>query len=333
MKSNIFKVLGIITSFTLLWWIFRNQNFNELWFAILSTKKCYLILGILLILPSFMMRGYRWQLLFPSEDKPLWGNLFSAMMIGYLANNVLPARAGEFVRAYILGKKENIPKSLVFATVIVERITDLLITLILLALIVLVFPFPPWLISGGISFGIIGISSFVVLLALNLYGKKLVRWIKNSLSFFPEKIVNSIESVALGFITGVATLRQSNILFRYFFFTIVIWLIETLMVWSLAQSFNLPLKVHGALFIMLLIGISSLVPLSPGNVGTYEFVATSALGFLKITGVSALGFVLLLHTFTFFGASSVGIFCLLKTSIRTKKIITNSEKIDGQWSL
>lgn len=329
MKKYIFNILGIGISFALLWWIFRDQNLAELWTSFLLAHKGYLILGIILILPSFIVRSYRWQFLFPSTAKPYWRNLFSAMMIGYLANNLLPARAGEFIRAYVLGKKEGISKSLVFATIIVERLTDLLVTLFLLALVVWIFPFPSWLIRGGISVGVIGLIALACLAGLTVFGKKLIEWGKSIFSFFPALIIIRLENIALGFITGVASLRQKNNLFKYIAYTIVIWLIETILIWSVAQSFNLPLQLHGALFVMLVIGIGSIVPSSPGNVGTFEFFAASALTFLNITGVSALGFVIVLHALIFLGALLIGFFCLMESSIEDSSIFQHVDNTDS----
>ncbi len=286
------------------------------------------MLGVVLILPSFIVRGYRWQFLFPPTTKPYWWNLFSAMMIGYLTNNLLPARAGEFVRAYVLGKKESISKSLVFATIIVERLTDLLVTLFLLALVVWIFPFPSWLISGGISVGIIGLIAICCLVALSIFGKKLIAWGKRFIVFLPDKLIVRLENIAIGFITGVDTLRLKNNLFKYIVYTFLIWLIETILIWSIAQSFSLPLQLHGALFVMLVIGIGSIVPSSPGNVGTFEFFAVSALTFLNITGAASLGFVIVLHAFTFMGALLIGFFCFMESSIKASSIFQASEEID-----
>lgn len=329
MKKYVSNIFGVVISLALIWWIIRGYSLSELQIALLSADRGILLLGSLLILPSFMVRGYRWQFLFPPQSKPCWATLFSAMMIGYLANNVLPARAGEFVRAYVLGKKEHISKSMVFATVLVERITDLLVTLILLAMVIWIFPFPSWLLNGGISAGIIGVVALTCLIALNIFGERLIEGGKSLFSFLPAKFVTRIESVALGFISGVATLRRKKNLFPYLACTIVIWLIETLLVWSIAQSFNLPLQLLGALFVMLVIGIGSVVPSSPGNVGTFDFFALSALSLIKISGATALCFVLVLHALTFLGSTLIGGICLYISGQRIKNTIRAVE-LDGE---
>ncbi len=324
MKKYALNIFGIAVSVSLLWWVFRDYNLNQLQKALLSADTDFLLLGSLMILPSFMVRAFRWQFLFPPQEKPGWRALFSAMMIGYLANNVIPARAGELVRAYVLGKKENISKSMVFATVVVERLTDLLVILLLLVLVIWIFPFPSWLISGGLLLGIIGGVAFICLAALNIFGERLIALGKSTFDFLPATFVKRIESIAMNLISGAAILRRAKNLLPFLACTIVIWFIETLFVWSLAHSFNLPLSLHGALFVMLIIGIGSMVPSSPGNVGTFEFFASSALALMMITGSPALCFVLVLHTLTFFGSTLIGGICLYISGLR---IITSIDAV------
>lgn len=329
MKKYALNIFGIAISITLLWWIFRGYNFSELLRVLSAADRAFLLLGSLMILPSFIVRGFRWQFLFPHQAKPHWGALFSAMMIGYLANNVMPARAGEFVRAYVLGKKEHISKSMVFATVLVERLTDLLVTLLLLVLVVWFLPFPSWLTKGGILLGFIGGAAFTCLIALTIFGERLIAWGKTTFDFLPAKLINLTESVAVDVINGAAILHRAKNLFPFLVCTIVIWSIEALIVWSIAHGFGMPLTIHGALFVMLMIGIGSIVPSSPGNVGTFEFFASSALALMMITGTSALCFVLVLHALTFLGSTLIGIVCLYMSGhrIMTSMSVVESDDI------
>lgn len=316
MKKYALNILGIAIGVSLLWWVFRGYDLSQLLKALLSADRNFLLLGSLMILPSYMVRGFRWQFLFPAQAKPGWGALFSAMMIGYLANNVMPARAGELIRAYVLGKREQISKSMVFATVLVERLTDLLVILLLLIFVVWIFPFPSWLINGGILLGIIGGVAFICLIALNLFGERLITWGKSTFDFLPATFVERIESLALNITSGAAILHRAKNLFPFLACTIVIWFIEVLFIWSLAHSFNLPLPPHGALFVMLMIGIGSMVPSTPGNIGTFEFFASSALALMMISGSAALCFVLVLHSFIFLGSSLIGGICLYMSGHR-----------------
>lgn len=326
MKKKLVNIIGIIVSGYLLWHTFRNEDLDELKAAIFSADKFYLFLGIVVTIPIFMLRSFRWKYLFDKKLSITRWNLFSAMMVGYLGNNVLPARAGEFLRAYLLGKSENISKSLVFATILVERLTDLIVTLLLLGLIVWLFPFPDWLLSGGISIGIIGVSVIVFLILLTVFGEKIILWCKDKFSFLSKNFISRLELVASGFLTGVASLKR-DVLMKYIFLTSAIWLSETTLVWLLAQSFGLPLSFLSSLFLMLVIGIGSVVPSSPGHIGTFEFFATSALSFMLISGTAALGFVLTLHVVTFFGSSIIGLFCLMINNVKASALLKRATDV------
>ncbi|MCM2284755.1 MAG: flippase-like domain-containing protein [Desulfobacula sp.] len=318
MKKYILSGVGIGVSFLLLWITLRNYNLDEIGHALLTADIRYLLAGACLILPSFIMRAIRWRFLFSSAMKPSIKSLFLSMMIGYLGNNLLPARGGELIRVYILGKTNGISKSLVFATVLVEKVTDLLILLLLLAAVIWIFPFPAWLVSGGAVIGVFAITALSFLIAIAFSGTRLITFIKTSMSpvMASYTVVKKVENILIGLIDGIKILRRQKNMLAYFLFSGIVWIIEISIVWLIAKSFNLPLSFHEALFVMLVIGIGSLVPSAPGNVGTFEFFTTNAMGLLNILGGSVLAFSLVLHALTFIGALLIGGICAYVSGLK-----------------
>jgi uncharacterized protein (TIRG00374 family) len=262
-----------------------------------------------LILISLVGRSIRWGTLFPAS--PRLTELFGAMMIGYLANNVLPARAGDLVRVYALGNRESIAKSTVLGTVVVERVIDLMITLILLGVAFLFIPLPEWSVNVGIGLSILSLAALGFLIALNMAGKRLIQGVLRLLRFLPQSTLQRIESLGEGFIRGVDPLRDIPRVLRFLSLSALIWFIEVLITFLTARAFNLPLGFAEALFVLLIIAIGMAIPSAPGFIGTYEFFGISALLLLGIEGGDALGFLLVLHAVTFFGTSLVGAFCLV----------------------
>ncbi len=237
--------------------------------------------------------------------------LFGAMMIGYLANNVLPARAGDLVRAYALGNRENIAKSMVLGTVVVERIIDLMITLILLGAAFLFIPLPDWSINVGIGLSMLSLAALAFLIALNLVGKRLLQGVLRLLRFLPQGTLQRMEGLGEGFIRGVDPLRDMPRVLRFLSLSALIWLLEVSITYLTACAFDLPLGFAEALFVLLIIAIGTAIPSAPGFIGTYEFFGISALSLLGIVGGDALGFLLVLHAVTFLGTSLVGAACLV----------------------
>ena len=117
-------IIGLLVSLVFLYLAFRKVDFSELWSALKGANYWYILPNIVLVILSMWMRAYRWKFMIHPIKKVGLGRLFSTVMIGFMANNVLPARLGEFVRAYSLGAKENISKSATFATIVIERIFD-----------------------------------------------------------------------------------------------------------------------------------------------------------------------------------------------------------------
>ena len=311
---------GLIISVLTLAWLVYTYDFNEAIRPLKEARYAY-FLGLVLLLPAnFLLRAVRWKLLFSFPAPQKLGNVFKAMMVGYLFNNVMPARAGELVRIYLLGKSENLSKSTVLATVVVERTADLLIVMALAAGVVMYYPFPSWLNRSGIVLSIATAVAIFILVALKLFGtamvKQLVQWVK----FLPSAITQRMDSMGGYFISGISALFSPSTALKFSLYSAAIWILEICIVYLVALAFNIPASVGGLLFVMLMIAIGTMVPSSPGYIGTYEFFGLSALAMLNISGGLALSFVVAMHAVTFLGSCAIGLICLaaLKTTSSTR---------------
>ncbi len=312
-RGSLARLLGIVISLALLAWVLRAFDLAEVGRALQAANYLYLLPVAVLIVLNYTARALRWGTLFGDAKVPCWSSLFVTMMIGYLANNILPARAGELVRAYMLGRREGLAKSTVLATVVMERVADLVVALLLLAVVLLFYPLPAWLGRVGLVVGAVSLTALAILVLLSIWGSRLVARMVRLLHFLPVGFVSRIEAVGDGFVAGVSGLRSWRRVGSFLGCTMLIWFLEVLGVWLIAQAFRLPLSVGGSLFVMLVVGLGTMVPSSPGYVGTYEFFATSALALLGVTGGLALSFALAMHAVTFLGASLLGAACLALT--------------------
>jgi hypothetical protein len=128
---------------------FRKVDLKELRAAFLGVDYPLIVLGACVGLSGFLVRAFGWKHLLAPVGRLSGWRLFSPVAIGYMANNLLPARLGEFARAYVVGKREHVSKSSALATIIIERIFDGLTLLLILAVVSLFFPFPAWVKQGG----------------------------------------------------------------------------------------------------------------------------------------------------------------------------------------
>lgn len=116
--------IGIGISAFFLFLLFRKIDFHKLAAAFRELDYRYIPPALLLTFVSYFLRAVRWKFLLLPIKRTRLANLFPSTLIGYMANNLLPARLGEFVRAYSLGQKEQIGTSAVFASLVVDRLCD-----------------------------------------------------------------------------------------------------------------------------------------------------------------------------------------------------------------
>ena len=169
MKFNGKLWISIIFSLFFVVLILNHIDFEKMKKALETANYMYLPLAVASSLVTNIFRTYRWKYIISPIKKISTQSLFSGVAIGYMANNLLPARLGEFVRAYIMGKKEGISKSSTLATIVLERIFDGLALLFFLAFISLLFSLPLWIKQAGIAAGafFLFLSAFLILLMIN----------------------------------------------------------------------------------------------------------------------------------------------------------------------
>ncbi len=135
MKKNtiISLILGVIISALTLYLAFKNVPFSDLIIYIVSINFFWALPSVLVVLISFVLRAYRWQIILESAGEVSFWKAYHPLMIGFMINCVLPGRVGEFARPAILQKEEKIPFSTGLATVAAERVFDVTIMMILFA--------------------------------------------------------------------------------------------------------------------------------------------------------------------------------------------------------
>jgi len=292
-------IIGIIIVAGSSYYAFNNVSLSELGNALRSVQYLYLIPAVILIALTFLFRAIRWRYLVGSVKDVKTSDLFSPLMIGFMGN-ILPARAGEFIRAYLLGKKENISFSASFATIFVERLMDMMIFLILLMGVIFfsssIFPqaadgsrhplMGHMVKFGWISFiGVVGIFSFSFLLQYkNDLAMKIVAFCTKPL---PDKWKEKINGMVHSFTDGLKILKDVRGFIAALCWSCVVWsaMIMTYYPIHLAFGFGSEIPMFtSVLVVSLTIGIFiSLFP-APAFLGSFQLACVVALH--EIFGVS-----------------------------------------------
>ena len=225
-------------------------------------------------LAGFLLRGLRWHyMLLPIKDiRPRATT--ECVIVGYMANNIFPARAGEVIRAVILGSRESISKASTLGTIAVERLFD---GLVILGILVLCSFFlgegdarggflPPVIYLGTAIFG--GASIFVV---FGYFQSGRIQKFVNSLSrHFPPRLGQKMNIVSRGVLESLGCLRFTRHLHFVVILSILIWAVEGLVFWVGLIAFGLGTSLLTSYFALALVNLAMLIPSAPGGVGVFQ---------------------------------------------------------------
>jgi len=318
--------IGIIISIIFLYLFFRKVDFYEIWKIMKEVDYFYITPSILLLPIVFLIRAERWRYLLIPIKRIGIPSLFSATVIGFATNNILPARMGEIVRAYVIGRKENISKSSALATIVVERFFDGLIVIFFIILLILFPPFREGLIMErlkGAAFvlSIIFTGGIASLIFLKYNTPMALRWAKALLKPFPKRLSDKAIEILNSFAEGLGIISKGWYIFLIFLYSLVIWLTAVLIIYALLPAFSIKgLPVMAAIFIQVAVAFGVAVPSAPGYVGTFHFACATGLGLLGVESHVAKGFAIILWTISIIPVTLFGIFLLWKDNLSLREI-------------
>ncbi len=253
----------------------------------------YVALLILWSSATYFLRALRWRVLLNTHKNILRLNVFWANMAGYFGNSVLPARAGEFIRAAYIARKENIPVAFVLATGITERLIDLA-ALVTIGSISLSFAraFPQSVQSALQTFSIAAVSGIAFIFLLPLF-HGLISRIINIFPFLNPSVKSGLNGIMLHFVEGINAILNFRRGLSFLSFTSLIWLMDGIGMVGLALALHESISLVQSLLFIAALGISSAIPSTPGYLGIYQFVAVTVLIPFDFARESALALILI----------------------------------------
>ncbi|MEK7812758.1 MAG: lysylphosphatidylglycerol synthase transmembrane domain-containing protein [Candidatus Desantisbacteria bacterium] len=267
---NKLKWLGLFISTVLIGLIIQKIDIAAFWKGLIGLNYPVLIAGVLVYLAGYGVRAVRWYYLLSHAKKIRFSSLFSIMIIGFMANNILPARAGEFVRAYMLGIKESQSKSLALATVVMERILDGLVFVLLLIIIWLFFPLPEWIKKTGIFATIIFGCAILFMFWLHSYKFHALELFRKAFFWLPHKLLDKIIYLLKYFIEGLQVLQSKSDFLRVCLLSLITWGIELGMYYLTILSFGINLPFYGIVLLMVMVNLCIMIPSAPAYIGVFQ---------------------------------------------------------------
>ena len=298
-------LLGVAVSAVLLWVAVRGVSLDEVLQQLRQVRPAWLVPVLASIFLRFWLTAVRWQLLLRPVKRIGVHRLFAITMIGFMANNVLPARLGEFVRAYALGRSEALPPSLSFATIVIERIFDGFTLLVFLV--------------GGLSFlqpsrTLLWAAGLTCVLYAGVLGGLVVLrtgrglgLLTGALDRLPGRLAGPARRLLESFRAGLDVLSDVRALLLTALLSIVIWVVNAAGVEATFRAFTLDLPPYASFLLLGTIAVALVLPSAPGYVGPFQAGTVQGLAMVGVARDTALSLSIVYHLANYIPITVVGL--------------------------
>jgi uncharacterized protein (TIRG00374 family) len=316
--------LGVLISVFFVWISLRGLRLGEFWDVIKSANYWWILPGIAVYFIAVWVRAWRWHyLLKPIKEIPTT-TMFPITTIGYMGNNIYPARAGEVLRAVILKRREGVAVSASLATIIVERIFD---GVVMLAFVFINLPELARLTSASGFVGniqqvaIYGTAAFVAALVIFLLAAmfpvvtaRIGQWFIER--FLPARLREQVTGIMHKFLDGLAALRSPLNILMVFVTSVIIWLFETLKYWFVMHAFGFSVSFFALMLMNGIVNLATTIPSAPGYIGTFDAPGIAVLSAYGVNQATAAGYTLTLHAALWIPITLLGAYYLAKEGIK-----------------
>ena len=317
MKLDWKALLGILVSVGLLWWLFKDQDLGLILEQVKAADPWLLLIATVIVITAYVIRAWRWKLLLePLAPNTRFYSRWATTLIGFMANNILPARMGEFIRAFAISKEEPVPVSGAFGSLVVARFLDGIAVVALLVVAVVSPSFPTGVEVFGQSL-VVFVRGIVLTLVALLVGISVLvvwpaaaRWTVGHVGrVLPAPWGERLAQMTDHFLDGLAVLRDPMLFAKSLFLSMLHWTYYGFSFWLGMRAFGINLGYGAALFTQSMVAFGAAIPSAPGFFGTWHAAARVAL--VDAYGVAeptALAFATSYHLIGFLPITVLGLY-------------------------
>jgi glycosyltransferase 2 family protein len=321
-------VIIALLAIALLAWFLHDISFREVWTLVRGARKDYIALSFVFLALTYLTRTIRWQHLLQPLGHASFRNTLNATLIGFAALSVLPARAGDLVRPYILAKREGLDPSATFATVIMERVLDGIAVLVLLAIFV-------WGIADSSALpgqwrgvmettaaigGVVAAGLLVLMWILASHPERIGKIVFTMSRFLPHGVATRLSELATAFSGGFAAATQPRPLAMGIAWSFPLWLAISAETWAVTRAFGIEMPFTGGFLLMAWLVLGVAVP-TPGFVGgyhaAYRFAVTT---FFMAPEERAVAAALVVHAVTFIPVVLLGVLVMIHDGLSVGRL-------------
>ncbi len=333
MKLNAKAVLGIAVSLLLLWWALRDVSFAEVVHHVRSADPVLFALAILVATSGLAIRALRWGVLLrPVARRVPFRPRYAATSVGFAANNLLPARAGEFARALTLSRLAGVPIGAVFGTLALERVFDglVLVSLLFISLAGAV-PVDPRTAAGLAAFGVLGTAVMTAAVALLAFLPEWSVRVGSAVAgrVLPKSIARPLVDAMRSFVAALGVLRDPRLFALSFLWALGQWSFLALSYLLALRAFGIDqVSFFGAVFLQSLVSFGVAIPSSPGFFGPFEAVVKLGLGIWGVPPGQAVSLAIGFHIGGFIPVTLIGIWYAWRMNLRWSEVENAEETVE-----
>lgn len=301
------------------------------------------LIGIVILLGSFYLRAWRWQLIIRQVgDVPFW-TVFHSLNVGYMMNDILPLRAGEFLRGVVVARRGNLPVAAMLTSVFVERTFDLAGLAVTFGVVMLAYPFPGWVRGAGgmLSLAILGLLAVAVVLSHS--SDRLRRWHDRLKDDKGKTLTVKVGGRILELLDGLSVLRSRSAMLHILWSSLTLWVMYIAVMKFVLDAFQLtdgtyPL-LQGSAWIQagvltLITSIGFAIPSAPGGVGTYHAAVLLGLSWFDVPEGLGVVFATVMHAVNYFTLIILGVIGLWRLKLKWSDVVkTARSEQDGDAEL
>jgi len=307
--------LASILAIALFAWFLRHADLGDVWVHVRRARLDLLLAGFATILLTYVIRARRWQFLLDPIGPTRFRTAFRTTVIGFAALGVLPARAGDVLRPYLLARQEGLSTSATLATIVMERVLDLIAVLALLAVFVwgIADPdtLPPAVMRpielSAAAAGAVAVVLMVFMWVLATHPERIGRLVFNAAGVLPHAVADRLAGLARTFSSGFAVAREPRALAMAFLWSFPLWLAISAEAWFVTVAFGIDMPFSGTFLLQALLVIGVAVP-TPGAVGSFhEAYRIGVTTFFGASNDQAVAAAIVTHAVSFIPVVLVGL--------------------------
>ncbi len=336
--------VGLVISLFFMYLVVSKLEWGAFWLVVKTANYWWILPGVGVYFIGVWVRAWRWHYLLKPIKSIKTRTMFPITCIGYMGNNIYPARAGEVLRAVVLKRREGVPISASLATIIVERIFDGVVMLAfvfvnltqLAKLAEVSVPVGKWQVTiqdlamwGSVAF----FGALVIFLLAAMFPRvttKFGQWFIDRL--LPVRLREKTSGILHKFMDGLESLRSPVNVLMVFITSLIIWLLETVKYWFVMHAFSFQVSFFTLMLMNGVVNLATTIPAAPGYLGTFDAPGIAVLQADGINQAVATGYTLVLHLALWVPITLLGAYYLAKEGIRWGEDVERM-KVEGAEGL